>query len=151
MPIDVVRRVEGEKRSDSQHYRAKDFIADVEVVVGEAAAVLVQDAVIGIVGGKFGQDGAKGLALFHALEDEVDTMLVLALQPAEPGADVVFLAYSLLRPLDGDLALPGVRVDPLVIVVGPLPQHFFGDGVDAQCFPEEIDGIPGVSGRTDNH
>ena len=84
---------------------------------------------------------AKGLALLQAFENDVDTMLVVALHGAEPGADVVFLAYALVGPGHGNLALAGVSVDPVVVVVGSLSQHFLGDGADAQHFVEEIDGI----------
>jgi hypothetical protein len=46
--------------------------------------------------------------------------------------------------LHGNLALAGVSVDPLVVVVGSLSQHFLRDGADAQHFAEEIDGILGA-------
>ena len=57
------------------------------------------------------------------------------------GERTFFLAYPLLGPLHGNVALPGVSVDPLVVVVGSLSQHFLGDDADAQHFTEEIDGI----------
>jgi len=81
------------------------------------------------------------LALLHALENEVHAMLVLALHAAEPGTHVVFLSYTLLSPLQGNVALPGVSVDTVVVVLGALAQHFLGDGADTQHFAEEIDGV----------
>src|SRR6267143_371283 len=83
MAIDVVGGMKGEKRCDPHDHGAENFIAQVEVVVREAAALFVQDAVVGIGGGKLGQDGAKGLALLQAFENEVHAMLVLALHAAE--------------------------------------------------------------------
>ena len=48
--VEVPGGLEGEKRCDPHHHRAQDFIEDIEVVVGEAAPCLSQDAVVRIVG-----------------------------------------------------------------------------------------------------
>lgn len=82
-----------------------------KIIVREAAALFVQDAVVGIVGGKLGQNRAEGLAVLQVFENEVGAMLVVALHGAEPGPDIVFLAYALLGSGHGNPALPGVGVD----------------------------------------
>jgi hypothetical protein len=57
--------------------RAEDLIADVEVVMREAGALVRQDPVVGILGGVFRHRDAKARALLHALEDEIDAVGVL--------------------------------------------------------------------------
>ena len=45
--IEVIRGLERQERGDPHDHRAEGFVADVEIVVGEAAALTRQDAVIG--------------------------------------------------------------------------------------------------------
>ena len=75
--IEVVSRLEGEERGHTHHHGAKSFIADVEVVVGEAAALAGEDAVVRVLGGIFRHADAEGRPLLHALEDEIDAVGVL--------------------------------------------------------------------------
>ena len=42
-----------QERGDPHDHRAEGFVTDVEIVVGEAAALTRQDAVIGVLGGVF--------------------------------------------------------------------------------------------------
>ena len=114
------------------------MIADVEVIIGEPAAVRAEDAVIGIGGGELGHDGAKGRALLHALEDEVDAVPLRPFQPAQPRQDVVFFPYPFPRPLDAHAVIPRKSLHPTVVGVGPLAQHLGGNGLVAQDVPEEI-------------
>ena len=51
MAVEVVGGLEREERGDPHHHRAQGFIAEVEVVVREAAALAGEDAVIRILGG----------------------------------------------------------------------------------------------------
>ncbi len=44
--VEVVGGLEREERGHPHHYRAEDFIADIEIVVGEAAALAGKDPVI---------------------------------------------------------------------------------------------------------
>src|SRR5262249_61681515 len=50
VPVEVVRGLEGEERRHPHDHGAHDFIADVEVVVSEAALLAGQDAVSWILG-----------------------------------------------------------------------------------------------------
>jgi hypothetical protein len=48
--VEVIRRLERKEGCHPHDHGTQDFIADVEVVVGEAALLAGQDAVIGILG-----------------------------------------------------------------------------------------------------
>src|SRR5580700_522026 len=98
-PIAGLEWEEGRHADDdwSQH-----LVADVEVEMGEPAALMSQDTVVGILRGKLGDRNAKRTALFHALENEIDAIGVPLLQTAESGQDVILLAQTFFRPFDGD-------------------------------------------------
>src|SRR3954451_12259679 len=72
--VEVVGGPEREERGDPHHHRAEGFIAQVEIVVRETAALVGEDPVIWIRGGVFRHGDAKGGSLLHALEDEVDAV-----------------------------------------------------------------------------
>jgi hypothetical protein len=111
-----------EEGANAQDHRAKDFIDDVKVIVGETAALFAQDTVIGILGGVLGLADGKGRALFHALEDEIDPEGSLALKAIEPRADVLLLANSLFRPLDWDVVIGRKALNPSLVIVGALAE-----------------------------
>src|SRR6201997_239121 len=67
--VEVVGGLEREERGHPHHHRAQGFVAEVEVVVCEAAALAGEDPVIWILGGVFGGADAKARPLLHALED----------------------------------------------------------------------------------
>ena len=94
--VEVIRGLERQERGDPHHHRAQGFVADVEIVVGEAAAVAGKDAVIGILGWIFRHGDAKCRPLLHALEDAVDAVGIRPHDAALPRQDVVFLAHALL-------------------------------------------------------
>jgi hypothetical protein len=75
--VEVIRRLEGKERRHPHDDGAEDFIADVEVVVGETALLAGQNAVSGILGRKLRHGDAEARSLLHALEDEVDAVGVL--------------------------------------------------------------------------
>src|SRR5882762_10411416 len=77
VPVEVVGGLERKERGGPHHHRAQGFVAEVEVVVREAAALAGEDAVIWILGGVFGDADAKARPLLHALEDEVDAVGVV--------------------------------------------------------------------------
>jgi hypothetical protein len=76
--VEVVRRLEGKERRHTHDEGPENFIADVEVVVGEAALLVGQDAVIWILGRELRYGHPKGSPLLHALKYEEDTVSVLA-------------------------------------------------------------------------
>src|SRR4249919_1654110 len=57
--IEVISRLEGEERGHTHDHGAKSLIADVEIVVGEAAALAGEDAVVRVLGGIFRHADAK--------------------------------------------------------------------------------------------
>src|SRR6202008_3252127 len=76
--VEVIRRLEGKERRHTHDHGTEDFIADVEVVVGEAALLPGQDAVVGILGRELRRWVTKARPRLHALEDEVDAVSVPA-------------------------------------------------------------------------
>src|SRR5215469_104701 len=72
--IEVIAGLEREEGGYPHHDWTEDLIADVEVVMREAAALVRQDPVIWIFGRVFRHGDAKGRALLHALEDEIDAV-----------------------------------------------------------------------------
>src|SRR6516162_2892513 len=99
---------------------------------------------MGIVDREPGNGGAEGGSQFHALEDEVDSELIAALQASQVGTDVVFLADPLFGPLHRDLAFLSKGFHPAVVIVGRLTQGFFADGVDLVDVAEEMDDVLGA-------
>ena len=95
----AIAGLEWEERGHPHHHRAENRIADVEIVVREAAALVGQDAIIWILARVFRHGDAKGGSLLHALEDEVDAVGVGPCHAALPGQDMVFLAHPLFGPL----------------------------------------------------
>src|SRR5258707_3261029 len=118
-------------------------IADVEVVVGEAASLVRQNAMVGILRRIFGHADPEGTSLLHALEDEVDAVGILLLHAAQRGQDVVLFAGSFFGPLHRDLVFAGVRLNPVPVIVGALAEDFFAHHRDAEDLPEEINHLLG--------
>src|SRR6476659_602084 len=72
--VEVICRLEGEEGCDTHHHGAENFIADIEVVVCEAAALAGEDAVVWILGGILRHADPEARPLFHTLEDEIDAI-----------------------------------------------------------------------------
>jgi hypothetical protein len=142
MAVQIVGRLEREKRGDADHHRTEVLIPDVEVVVHEPAALLRQDPVVWIFGWKLRRSGPECRPLFHALEDEVDTIAILLLHLLQIWQDEVLFPDALLRPLHRDSLLAGESLHPLPVFRGPLPQGFLGDRSDAKNFTEEVNHLP---------
>src|SRR5262249_32706808 len=98
--IEVIAGLEREEGGDPHHDWTEDRIADVKIIMREAAALVRQDSVMGIFGRVFRHGDAKGRALLHALEDEIDAVGAPLRDAALPGPDMIFLAHSLLGPLE---------------------------------------------------
>src|SRR5215472_4383506 len=99
---------------------------------------------MGIVDREPGNGGAEGGSQFHALKDEVDSELIAALHASQVGTNVVLLADPFFGPLHGDLTFLGEGFHPTVVIVGPLTQDFFADGVDLVDVAEEVDDVFGA-------
>src|SRR5260370_8466280 len=93
--VEPVGGVKGKEGSDAQHDRPQNLIPDVEIVVGETAALVCQDAVVGVRGGILRDTDAEGPALFHALEDEIDPLTLLPQQTLHTSRHVSLFADSL--------------------------------------------------------
>jgi hypothetical protein len=71
--------------------------------VREAAALMRQDAVVGVSCRILRHADAEGRSLFHALENEIDSIGALLAHPTQPGQDLILFADTFLGPLDGDV------------------------------------------------
>jgi hypothetical protein len=78
------------------HDRSKHLIVNVEVVVREAAALRCQDPVVGVFGRILRHADAEGRSLFHALENEIDSIGALLAHAAQPGQDLILFADTFL-------------------------------------------------------
>ena len=107
MTVEPIGGVKGQERSHSQHQGSQSWVADIKVVVGEAAAAFAQDLVIRISGGELGLSRAQGGSLLHALEDEVDPIALGSFHAAQQRLDKLFLFNALLCPLDGNVMVSG--------------------------------------------
>src|ERR1700694_1604462 len=81
-PFEPVGGLKGKEGSHAQDYGTQHFIVEVEIIVGEAAALLGQDAKVGVLGGITGYGGAKGVTLLHTFENEIHPMFLLPLHVA---------------------------------------------------------------------
>src|ERR1700704_2075085 len=143
VPVEVVGGVERKERGDPNHHRAQGFVAEVEVVVREAAALAGEDAVIWILGGVFGDADAKARPLLHALEDEVDAVGVVPGHAALPGQDMVFLAHAFLGPFDRQPMIAGEGFHPVLVVGGALAQDLLADDRYADHLTEKVHDLLG--------
>src|SRR5215469_444385 len=120
MAVEVVCSLEGEERAHEYHDRAEHLIANVEVVVSEPAALVSDDAVIGIIGGIFRHRDAEGRSHFHAFENKIDAVGIFSHHAALPAQDKVLLADALLGPRDGDAVIAGKSLNPALVAMGAL-------------------------------
>jgi hypothetical protein len=127
MAVQVVGDLEGQEGADAHRHGTEHFVADVEVIVRIPAALAANDAVVGVGGWIRRRAGTKLRPDFHALQDEIDSELVLPLHPSQVWPDVILLAHPVLSPFHRDAPFPGEGFDPPVVFVGPLPQDVFGD------------------------
>src|SRR6266851_1836175 len=95
-----------------------------------ARTLAAEDAIVCIADGIFGCRRTEVGAHLHALEDEIDAEAVAPLHLLQAGTHVIFLAHALLGPLDWNVVITGKGLDPVMVLVGALPQHFLGDGAD---------------------
>src|ERR1700752_1543849 len=118
--VEVVRGSEREERGHTHHHRTEHFVVDVEIVVGEAAPLVGEDAVVGVLGGIFLYGDAEGWVDLHALENEVYAVSVLSHHSALPAAHEILLANALLGPFNGDATIAGEGLNPILVAVGAL-------------------------------
>ena len=138
----AVQPVGGMERKEAGHAdndRPQHFVPDVEVEVREAAALGRQDAVVWILGGILRYRDAEGTALFHAFEDEIDTVGPALLHAAQGRQHIILFADTFVGPFHGDFVIAGEGFHPVAIIVGALAEHLFADHRDAQDLADEMD------------
>src|SRR5580693_729716 len=143
MSVEPVSGVEREEGRDTYDDRPQDLVPDVEVVVGKAARLVRQNAMIRILGGILRHADPKRPALFHALEDEVDTESLPLLHATQRRQNVILFANTLLSPLDRDLVVAGVGIHPVPVIVGSLPEHFLAHHWNPEDLANEVDHLFG--------
>src|SRR5215831_11381591 len=95
--VQVVGDLKGKEGSYPHHPGSQDLVAEIAVIVGATAALLGQEAVVRVGGRILGRGRAEGGALFHALEDEVDAVLLPFLQTPQVRTKLILLPHSLFR------------------------------------------------------
>ena len=141
--VEIIGGVEGKERRHAHDDRPQYLVANVEVEMGETAALMRQYAMVGVLCRELRHADAKRPALFHAPEDEVDAVGVLLFHPAQRGQDVIFFAHAFFRPFDRDRVIAGVRFHPVPVFVGALAEHFLAHHRNAQNLAEEVDHLFG--------
>jgi len=107
--------------------------------MSETAALVAEEAVIRVGGGVLRNGDAKRPALFHALEDEVNTLSVPLLSRPQRGQHVIFFADSLFGPFDRNAMVARVGFDPSLIITGALAQNLFVHHRQPENLTEEVD------------
>ena len=97
-----------------------------------------QDPVVGILGRIFRHADAEGGPLFHALENEIDSVGASLPHPAQPRQDVILFADTFLGPLDGDVVIPGKSFHPALIVIGTLDKHLLAHDWNSAHLAKEM-------------
>jgi len=114
MTVDPGGGLEGEEGTDAPDHGAEHFVPKVEVVVGVARPVPLEDAVVGILGGVRRPPGREGRARLHAFEDEVHPQPLVTLPAQAVGPDPVFILDLLVRPAEGKAVVAGESLDPML-------------------------------------
>ena len=135
----------GRKEPDAPDHGAEHFVPKVEVVVGVARPVPLEDAVVGILGGVRRPPGREGRARLHAFEDEVHPQPLVTLPAQAVGPDPVFILDLLVRPAEGKAVVAGESLDPMLVNLGPLGQSLLGDGIETVDVAEEMNDMLGAS------
>jgi len=142
--VDGVGGLEREQRAGAHHHGAEHFVADMEVVMRIRGAIPSEDAVIGIAGGILGRSRTEGGTLFHALADEGHAEALATFPAGAERPDRVFFRHAFLGPLDRKVVVARVSFHPLLVLVGPLGESLFGDGVDAMHVPKKMNDMLGT-------
>jgi len=129
--------LEREERGNAHHHRSQPFVANVEVVVGEAAPLRCQVPVIRIGGGKLRRTDPERRPLLHTLEDEVHPEPVLLVHLLQPWPDLVFLPHALLGPFHRDFVVASVCFDPPLVVARALAQQLLAHHRFAHDIPKK--------------
>jgi hypothetical protein len=86
---------------------------------------------------------AEGWPLFHALENEIDSIGALLAHAAQPGQDLILFADTFLGPLDGNVVVAGKSFHPVLIVIGTLAEHFLAQDWNSEDLAKEMNHLLG--------
>ena len=109
----------------------------------EAAALMRQDPVVGVFCRILRHADPEGRSLFHALENEIDSIGALLAHSAQPGQDLILFADTFLGPLDGDVVVAGKSFHPVLIVIGTLAEHFLAQDWNSEDLAKEMNHLLG--------
>jgi hypothetical protein len=137
--VEVIGGVEGKERGHTYDNRSENFVADVEVEMGEAAALVRQDAMVGVLCRELRHADAKRPALFHAPEDEIDAKRVFLFQTPQRRQDVIFFADAFLRPLHRDRVIARKCFHPGLVFLCSLAENLLAHNRDPQNLAKEVD------------
>src|SRR5215470_10643241 len=116
--VQTVRGLKGKEAGHAHDHGAQDGIAQIEVVMREAAALPGEDTIVRVRGGVLGSRGAEGRALLHALQNEINAVLVPVLHTTQGELKIVLLPHPCLCPFDGDMMVAGKSLDPALVLAG---------------------------------
>ena len=103
-----------------------------------SATLRRNEAVVRVRRGELGRADTEAGTQLHALQDEVHAEPLLAFHPVQRRPHVVLFPDALLGPFDRNVLLPRERVDPAVVLVGPLAQRLFRDRIRPMDIAEEM-------------
>jgi len=99
--------------------------------------------VVGVLGRILGHADPEGGPLFHALENEIDSVGALLAHSAQPGQDIILFTDTFFAPLDGDLVVTGKGFHPVVVVTGTLSEHLLAQDWNADHLAKEMNHLLG--------
>ena len=102
-----------------------------------------QDPVVGILGRILRQADAEAGPLFHALENEIDSVGALLAHSAQPGQNIILFTDTFFAPLDGDLVVAGKGFHPLLVVIGTLSEHLLAQDGNSDHLAKEMNHLLG--------
>ena len=144
MAVEVIGSLKREEGTDTQDHRTQDFVADVKVIMGEAAALWRQDPMVGILGGELRHCGTKSRPLFHAFKDEINPITVRPFHASQDGSNIVLFADSLFSPFDRNRMIECKGFHPVLVIRGPLTKHVLIDHADAEHVAKKVDHLFGT-------
>src|SRR5262249_48286829 len=102
-----------------------------------------QDPVVGVFGRILRHADPEARSLFHALENEIDSIGALLAHSAQPGQDLILFADTFLGSLDGDVVVPGKSFHPVLIVIGTLAEHLLTQDWNSEDLAKEMNHLLG--------
>jgi hypothetical protein len=111
--------------------------------VREAAALRCQDPVVGVLGRILRHADPEGGPLFHALENEINSVGVLLAHSAQPRQDIILFTDTFFGPLDGDLVVGGKGFHPVLVVIGTLSDHLLAQDGNSDHLAKEMNHLLG--------